>query len=144
MPLASAILMLLLAVAPGEKPALVVNAADTPVKLDKATIVSVTGAPPVLLYAAANQTADEIDLFMVIAFVFDAEGNLKARQTAPSRRTLEARSTKYSTLVLDGSDVLPTDIIVAGVSQAQRTGSETWWRTDLQAAATAAAKPKKH
>jgi broad specificity polyphosphatase/5'/3'-nucleotidase SurE len=38
---------------------------------------------------------------------------------------------------------LPTDIIVAGVNQAQRVGSESWWRADVQAAAEAAVPRKK-
>ncbi len=75
--------------------------------------------------------------------MFDGQGTLKARQTAPGRRTLDAHATKYSTLVLDGSAIAPTDLIVIGVNQAQRAGSETWWRTDLQAAAVAAARAKK-
>ena len=60
-----------------------------------------------------------------------------------SRRTLDARGTKYSTLVLDGSPVDATDVIVLGVNQAQRAGSEVWWRADLQPAAEAATQRKK-
>jgi hypothetical protein len=78
-----------------------------------------------------------------MAFVFDAKGTLKARQVAPGRRTLDARSTKYSTLVLDGSPIDATDVIVVGVNQAQRVGSEIWWRADLQTVAEAAAQRKK-
>jgi hypothetical protein len=78
----------------------------------------------------------------VIAFVFDAKGTLKARQIAPGRRTLEPKETKYSTLVLDGSPIAETDIIVVGVNQAQRAGSDDWWRSDIQPAAVAAAKPQ--
>jgi hypothetical protein len=63
---------------------------------------------------------------------------LKAQQIAPGRRTLEARSTKYSTIVLDGSPVDPAGVIVIGINQAQRVNSEIWWRADLKAAAEAA------
>jgi hypothetical protein len=99
--------------------------------------VTVPGAPPVLLYAATNVTDDELDQFTVIAFIFDAQGTLKATQVAPGRRTLEKGGTKYSAMVLDGSPIAPSDSIVVGVNRAQRVGSETWWRADLQAAAQA-------
>ncbi len=123
-----------------EKPAIVVNAADSPVRLDRAAVLTASEGPPVLYYAATNQTADEFEVFMVTAFIFDNTGTLKARQTAPGRRTLEAHETKYSTLVLDGSPITSTDIVVVGVNQAQRAGTETWWRGELQDAATAAAR----
>jgi hypothetical protein len=121
-----------LAAAASEKPSIVVQAPDSPVKLDHATVVMLSDGPPVLVYAATNTTNDALDQFTVIAYVFDAEGNLKARQTAPARRTLEAHETKTSTLVLDGGPVTPTDQIVIGVNQAQRVGSENWWRAELQ------------
>ncbi len=143
MPLLSAFLTLLIFAAPTEKPAVAVGAADSPVRLDRAVVVTPSEGPPVVLYAATNLTDDELEQFTVIAFVFDGQGTLKARQTAPGRRTLDAHATKYSTLVLDGSAIAPTDLIVIGVNQAQRAGSETWWRTDLQAAAVAAARAKK-
>jgi hypothetical protein len=73
----------------------------------------------------------------VMAFVFGADGTLKARQVAPGRRTLDAHATKYSTLVLDGSPIDASDSIVIGVNQAQRVKSDVWWRADLQAAAEA-------
>jgi len=97
----------------------------------------------VLVYSATNLTDDALDQFTVIAFVFNADGTLKARQTAPGRRTLDARGTKYSTLVLDGSPIEPTDQIVVGVNQAQRVNSDAWWRADIQAAAEGAARKKK-
>ena len=122
---------------------MVVAAPDCPVRLDHAVVLAASQGPPVVLYEATNLTEGELEQFTIIAFVFDAEGTLKARQTAPGRRTLDPRGAKYSTLVLDGSPVAATDVIVVGVNQAQRAGSETWWRTDLQAAAVAAAKPKK-
>jgi hypothetical protein len=125
-----------------EKPAIVVAAPDSPVRLDRAVVLSASEGPPVVLYSATNVSDAELEQFMVIAFVFDAEGTLKARQTAPGRRLLEAHATKYSTMVLDGSTIAPTDVIVVGVSQAQRSGSDAWWRADLQAAATASARKK--
>jgi hypothetical protein len=132
----------LLAMAPAERAAVVVKAADSPVRLDQATILTPAEGPPLVLYAATNLTTDPLDQFTVIAFVFDAKGTLKARQTAPGRRTLEPKGTKYSTLVLDGSPVEATDVIVIGVNQAQRVDSDVWWRGDLQAAAEAAVRPK--
>ena len=47
------------------------------------------------------------------------------------------------TLVLDGSAVDPTDIIVIGIDQVQRVGSDTWWHTDLRPLAEAAVPIKK-
>jgi hypothetical protein len=35
-----------------DRPALIVNAPDTPVRLDKATMLSAAEGPPVVLYAA--------------------------------------------------------------------------------------------
>ena len=133
----------LLAAAVVETPAVVVQAPDSPVKLDRATVVTVAGSPPVLLYGATNLTDTELDQFTVIVFVFNAQGTLKARQTAPARRTLDPRGTKHSTIVLDGSPIEPTDLIVVGVNQAQRVNSDVWWRAELQTAAEAAAQPRK-
>jgi len=124
--------------AAAEMPAVVVQAADTPVKIGRATVLTVAGDPPVLLYAATNQTDDELEQFTVTVFIFDAKGTLKHEQIAPGRRTLEARSTKYSTIVLDGGKVDPAGSIVIGVNQVQRVNSDTWWRADLRAAAEAA------
>jgi hypothetical protein len=73
-----------------------------------------------------------------MAFVFKPDGTLAARQVAPGRRTLAPREIKYSTLVLDGAVIDPTDVIVIGINQAQRAGSESWWRAELQRAAEAA------
>lgn len=131
--------MSMLSAAAAERPAVVVNAPDTPVRLDRATVLNAAEGPPLLYYAATNVTGDEFEVFMVTAFVFDSGGTLKARQTAPGRRTLAPRETKYSALVLDGSAIAPTDIIVVGVNQAQRAATEAWWRGELQQAATAAA-----
>jgi hypothetical protein len=132
-----------LAAAPAERPAMVVQAPDSPVRLDRASVLQGAEGPPVVLYSATNLTEAELEQFTVMAFVFDANGALKARHVAPARRTLEPRGTKYSTLVLDGGPVEPTYQIVIGVNQAQRAGSETWWQADLQPAAEAVVPLKK-
>jgi hypothetical protein len=137
------VLSVLLAAAAGEKPALVVQAPDSPVRLDRAVVLTVANDPPVLLYSATNTTSDELDQFTVMAFIFDAKGTLKARQVAPARRTLEPGGTKFSTMVLDGSEIAATDVVVVGVNQAQRANSAAWWRTELQGAAEAAVQPRK-
>ena len=129
--------------AAAEMPAVVVQAADSPVKIGRATVITVAGDPPVLLYAATNQTDDDIEQFTVTVFMFDAKGTLKTQQIAPGRRTLEAKSTKYSTIVLDGGPVDPAGSIVIGVNQVQRVNSDTWWKTDLRAAAEAIVPRKK-
>jgi len=138
-----AVLTLLLAGQPGERPVAIVQAPDSPVRIDRATVLAGAEGPPVILYAATSLTDDELDQFTLIAFIFEANGRLKARQVAPARRTLEARSTKYSTMVLDGSPISPTDLIVVGVNQAQRVDSEVWWRAELQEAAEAAVRRNK-
>ena len=121
----------------------VIQGANSPVKLDRAKILNITpGEPAVLVYAATNLTDNDLEQFTVIAFVFDAAGVLKARQLAPGRRTLEKRSTKYSTMVLDGYPVTAADQVVIGVNQAQRTESEQWWSAELEAAAKEAVKKK--
>jgi hypothetical protein len=97
----------------------------------------------VLLYSATNVTDQALDQFTVMAFVFDAQGRLKARQVAPARRTLDPRGTKYSAMVLDGSPIDAGDYVVVGVNQAQRVNSDAWWRAELQPAAEEAAKRKK-
>ena len=125
-----------------ERPVTVVEAPNTPVRLEHATVVSATEGPPVLLYAATNLTGDVLDQFTVMAFIFRADGTLKATQLAPGRRTLEGHETKYSTMVIDGVSLDPGDSIVVGVNQAQRENSEAWWRADLQAAAEARARKK--
>jgi hypothetical protein len=126
-----------------DTPAIVVQAADSPVRIDRATILTVPDSPPVLFYSATNLTADNLDQFTVMVFVFDTQGILKGRQVAPARHTLDARSSKYSAMVLDGFPIDPTHVIVAGVNQAQRVGSDVWWRADLQAAAEAAVKSRR-
>jgi hypothetical protein len=137
------LLSLMLAGQGVEKPAIAVQATDSPVRIDRATVFTGSEGPPVLLYSATNLTDNALDQFTVIAFVFAADGALKARQTAPGRRTLDPHGTKYSTLVLDGSPIDSTDQIVVGVNQAQRLNSDTWWRGDVQVAAEAAVPRKK-
>jgi hypothetical protein len=141
--LAFSTLVLMLGASPVEKPAIAVQAPDSPVRLDRATVLTGADGPPVLLYSATNLTGDALDQFTVIAFIFNAEGTLKARQTAPGRHILEAHGTKYSTLVLDGSPIEPSDQIVVGVNQAQRVNSDAWWRADVQPAAEGAVRKKK-
>jgi hypothetical protein len=138
MTLIAAVLGLLLA---SERPAIVVHAEGSPVRIDSATVLTPADGPPVVLYSATNVTDDDLDQFTVIAFVFDADGTLKARQTAPARHLLDARSTKYSVIVLDGIPIQPTQVIVIGVNQAQRVNSNVWWRADIEAAAVAAVRP---
>jgi hypothetical protein len=134
---------MLVAAAAAEQAAVVVEAADSPVKIGKATVLTVAGDPPVVLYAATNQTSNDLEQFTVEVFIFDAKGILKTQQIAPGRRTLEAKSTKYSTTVLDGGPVDPAGSIVIGINQAQRVNSDDWWRTDLRKAAEAAVPAKK-
>ena len=141
--LLSAMMTLVFAAAAGERPALVVAGEQPPARINRATVLTPAEGPPIVLYAAVNVSDQALDEFTVMAFVFRANGTLKARQVAPGRRTLQAHETKYSTLVLDGSDVDPTDVIVIGINQAQRVGSDVWWRADLQPAAEAAVPLKK-
>jgi len=136
-------LALAVAAPPGERPARIVEGAQAPARIAHASVLTPADGPPVVLYAAVNLTDRQLDTVTVMAFVFKADGTLKARQTAPARRTLEPHETKYSTVVLDGSPVDPTDVVVIGINQAQHTGSDAWWRADLQPAAEAAVPLKK-
>jgi len=129
----------LLALAAVTTEPVVVQAPDSPVRMDHAVVVATEGNPPVLIYAATNLADNALEQFTVLVFIFDGQGTLKARQTAPGRRTLEARETKYSAMVLDGIPIEPSFFVVVGVNQALRAGTETWWRADLQAAAEGAA-----
>ncbi len=138
-----AAMALLFAAAAADKPPIVVQAPGSPVRIDHTVIFTTPEAPPVLLYQATNLTDQPLEQFTVMVFVFGADGTLKARQVAPGRRALDAREAKYSAMVLDGSEITATDVIVAGVNQAQRVGSENWWRADVQAAAEAAVPRKK-
>ncbi|MFL6280914.1 MAG: hypothetical protein ACJ731_12440 [Vicinamibacterales bacterium] len=128
---------------PTEKTAIIVEGQQPPVRITHAAVLTATQGPPVILYDAVNQTDKEYEQFTVTAFVFKADGTPRARQTAPGRRTLEPHETKYSTIVLDGAPVEPTDIIVIGIDQAQVASSEQWWHTDLRPLAEAAVPIKK-
>jgi hypothetical protein len=132
-----------LGAAPTERPAIVVEGQQPPVRITKAVVLTPSEGPPLVVYAAVNQTDQQFEQFTVMAFVFKADGTPRARQVAPGRRTLEPHETKYSTLVLDAGPVDPTDIIVVGIDQAQRAGSEEWWHTDLRPLAEAAVPVKK-
>lgn len=135
--------VLFLAATAGERPAIVVAGPQPPARITRATVLTPAEGPPVILYTAVSETEQRLDTITVMAFVFKADGTLKARQVAPGRRTLEPHETKYSTLVLDGSAIDPTDVIVIGINQAQQVGSDDWWRADLQRAAEAAVPLKK-
>jgi len=128
-----------------DRTAQIVGAPDAPVKLTSAKVLNTGAEPLVLLYAATNTTSTPVDVFTVTVYVFDGNGRLKARQVAPSRRDLAVGETKFSAMVLDVGKIEPTDTLMAGVDQVQRTGSDDWWRVDLRAiaeAAAAAAQPK--
>ena len=129
--------------APAEKAALIVEAQQPPVRITHASVLTADQGPPIVLYEAVNQTDKEYEQFTVTAFVLKADGTPRARQTAPGRRTLEPRETKYSTIVLDGAPVEASDIIVIGVDQAQLAGSEQWWHADLRPLAEAKVPVKK-
>jgi hypothetical protein len=131
------------AAAPAEVIPTIIQAPDSPVKLDHAKILNVVeGEPAVLLYAATNLTDNDLEQFTVIAFIFEGDGTLRSRQAAPGRRTLEKRSTKYSTMVIDVRALTPTDKVVIGVDQAQRADSEKWWSAELVDTAKAAVNKK--
>ena len=133
--------VLVLAVSAGEVPPTIVQAPDSPVRVDRAKILNIVAdEPAVLMFAATNLTDNDLEQFTVVAFIFDAQGILKTRQTAPGRRTLEKHSTKYSTVVLDGWPVTATDRVVFGVNQALRVDSQKWWYAELEAAAREAVK----
>jgi hypothetical protein len=139
----AALTSLALAAPPAEKPVTIVEGPQPPVRITRGTVIAPTEGPAVVLYAAVNQTDQEMEQFTVMALVFKSDGTPKARQVAPGRRTLEPHETKYSTLVLDAAAVDPTDIVVIGVDQAQRAGSETWWHADIRPLAEAAVPVKK-
>ena len=135
-------LLLIAGQARAERAAIVVQAEGSPVKLDRAVVLAASDGPPVLLYSATNLTADDLDQFTVMVLVYDAKGILKARHIAPGRHLLDANSTKYSAMVLDGAPFDAADTIIVGVNQAQRAGSDAWWRADLRDVAEAALKQK--
>lgn len=115
-----------------------VNASGSPVTLSGLKLLNTDAQPLVLLYAATNATDAALDQFTVTVFVFGSDGKLKARQVAPGRRELAVKETKYSSMVLDVGTIEPTDQLMAGVDQAQRVGSDDWWRADLRTIAESA------
>ena len=136
-------MILMFAASVGEVAPAIVHAPDSPIRLSRAKIFNIVAdEPAVLMYAATNAADYDLEEFTVTAYVFDAQGTLKARQTAPGRRLLEKGSTKHSTMVLDGWAVTATDRVVFGVNQALRVGSEKWWHAELEAAAKEAVKGK--
>jgi hypothetical protein len=141
--LLSVVTSLAVAAAAGERPALVVEGTQPPAHITRAVVLTPGEGPPVVLYAAVSLTDQRLEQFTVMAFVFRADRSLKARQVAPGRHILEPRETKYSTLVVDGVLLDPTDVVVIGINQAQNEGSENWWRAELQPAAEAAVAGKK-
>ena len=141
--LLSVVTSLAVAAAAGERPALVVEGTQPPAHITRAVVLTPGEGPPVVLYAAVSLTDQRLEQFTVMAFVFRADRSLKARQVAPGRHILEPRETKYSTLVVDGVLLDPTDVVVIGINQAQNEGSENWWRAELQPAAEAAVTGKK-
>src|SRR5215210_324815 len=128
----AALTSLALAAPAAEKPVTIVEGPQAPVRITRGTVLAPAEGPAVVLYAAVNQTDQEMEQFTVMALVFKADGTPKARQVAPGRRTLEPRETKYSTIILDAGAVDPTDIIVIGIDGTQRAGSETWWHAELR------------
>jgi len=134
---------LALAAPPAERPAIIVEGEQPPARISRAAVLTPTEGPSVVLYAAVNQTDQELEQFTVMAFVFKADGTPKARQVAPGRRTLEPRETKYSTIVLDAGAVDPTDIVVIGIDGTQRAGSDAWWHAELRPLAEKAVPVKK-
>jgi hypothetical protein len=141
--LLSVVTSLAVAAAAGERPALVVEGTQPPAHITRAVVLTPGEGPPVVLYAAVSLTDQRLEQFTVMAFVFRADRSLKARQVAPGRHILEPRETKYSTLVVDGVLLDPTDVVVIGINQTQNEGSESWWRAELQPAAEAAVVGKK-
>ena len=134
--------LLILAAPADDRTVQVVGAPDAPVKLESAKVLNTGSEPLVLLYAATNTGDAAIDTFTVTVYVFAPDGRLKARQVAPARRELAVKETKYSAMVLDVGKIEANDVLMAGVDQAQRVGSDDWWRVDLRTIAEAAAASK--
>jgi len=76
-----------------EKPVTIVEGPQPPVRITRGTVLAPAEGPAVVLYAAVNQTDQEMEQFTVMALVFKADGTPKARQVAPGRRTLEPHET---------------------------------------------------
>jgi hypothetical protein len=141
--LVSTVAAVMMAAAATEMPATIIEGPESPVKISHVTVLTVPGDPPVILYAATNQTDNDLEQFTVTVYMFDAKGILKTEQIAPGRRTLLAKSTKYSSMVIDGDTVDPAGSLVIGVNMAQRVNSDAWWRAELRAVAEAAVPRKK-
>ena len=141
--LVSTVAAVMMAAAATEMPATIIEGPESPVKISHVTVLTVPGDPPVILYAATNQTDNDLEQFTVTVYMFDAKGSLKTEQIAPGRRTLLAKSTKYSSMVIDGDTVDPAGSLVIGVNMAQRVNSDAWWRAELRAVAEAAVPRKK-
>ncbi len=121
-------------------PVSVVQAPNSPVKLDQVKLLNADAAPMVLLYGATNTASTDLDQFTVTVFVFDPNRQLKARQVAPGRRGLKVAETKFSAMVLDVGGIAEGDTLIVGVDQAQQVGSDDWWRADLRTIAEATMK----
>jgi hypothetical protein len=139
----SATAMVVLVGAAAERPTLIVAGPDAPARIDRAAVLTPGEGPAIVLYAATSVVDQPIDTITVMAFVFKADGTPKARQVAPARHALGPRETKYSTIVLDGTTVDPTDIVAIGINLVQRTGTDVWWRADLRPLAEKAVPVKK-
>jgi hypothetical protein len=141
MTLLAASIALALTLPAGDNTPTIVQAGDSPVKIDHAKIFNIGASEPaVLMYSATNLTDHDLEHFTIIAYIFDAQGTLKAKQTAPGRHMLEKRTSKFSTMVLDGWAVSTTDRVIFGVNQAQQLDSQKWWRAELEDAAMQAVK----
>lgn len=110
----------------------VLAAPGSPVQLEQVKLLNTDASPMVLLYGATNLTDTALEQFTVTVFVFDKNRQLKARQVAPGRRSLDVRETKFSAMVLDVGTIDATDALLVGVDQAQQVGSDDWWRADLR------------
>jgi hypothetical protein len=139
--IAAVVIALGLLLAPGDMPVSVVEAPGCPVKLERPKILNTGDSPLVLLYAATNRSGQPLEQFTAMVFVYDRTGNLKARQVAPGRRSLDANETKFSTMVLDVGGIDANDVVIVGIDQAQRVDSDDWWRADLRPLAEAKATP---
>jgi hypothetical protein len=110
---------------------IIIEAPDAPVRLQSARLLNPGQTPLVLLVDAQNQTPEAAEQFMVTVYVFNAAGVRKGSQTAPGRRTLDPKSSKFSAMVLDGFAIEPTDRLFVGVQQVQWAASGEWWRGQL-------------
>jgi hypothetical protein len=126
--------------AQADRAAIVVQAEGAPVTIAHAVVLEAPDGPPILRYAATNVTGQDFDQFTVMVLVFDPKGVLTSRHIAPGRHLLDAGTTKFSAMVLDGAPIGPADTIVVGMNQAQAVGSDTWWRADIRTLAESAIK----